>query len=293
VLEKPARYATDKAGVMPAERLSALNEALARFERETSNQVVVYVDRRLPADCSIEELAAATFRSWAIGQKDRSNGVLFLVFVDDRAMRVEVGYGLEGVIPDAIGKRITSDVVKPFFKKGDYAGGIEAGARALVSAARGEGYAGTGRTAAETIAPLPPWTLGTTFVAGFVAFLIGLVRRRKTGERVLGVLAMACSAASIAAFAGAALTGHPSLWILGGGLLAATVVLALINSIVGAAPSGSSRRSSSSGEGGGGSSSTDSSSSSGDSSSDSSSSSPSDFSGGGGDSGGGGSSDNW
>src|SRR5262245_57829415 len=149
-LEKPARYATDKAGVMPTERLSALNESLAAFERETSNQVVVYVDRRLPAGTTIEELAAATYRGWGIGQKGRSNGVLFLVFVDDRAMRVGGGYCREGAIPDAIARRITSETVRPLFKKGDYAGGIEAGTRALMAAARGEGYAGTGRTVAET-----------------------------------------------------------------------------------------------------------------------------------------------
>src|SRR5262249_56837106 len=77
-LEKPARYATDKAGVVPAARLDALNESLAAFERETSNQILVYVDRRRPPDTTLDELAAATYRSWAIGQKGRSNGVLFL-----------------------------------------------------------------------------------------------------------------------------------------------------------------------------------------------------------------------
>src|SRR6185295_9468327 len=122
VLEKPKGFVTDNAGVLPPARLRALNEELAAFERATSNQVVVYVDRRLPGGTTLEELANVTFRSWAIGQKDKSNGVLFLVFTDDRLMRIEVGYGLEGVITDARSRRITGEVVKPFFKKGDYAG---------------------------------------------------------------------------------------------------------------------------------------------------------------------------
>ena len=306
VLEKPEGYATDRAGVIPAERLAALNDSLAAFERETSNQIVVYVDRRLPEDTTLEELATDTFRRWGIGQKDRANGVLFLVFVDDRAMRVEVGYGLEGAIPDARAKRITGEVVRPLFKKGDYAGGIEAGAQALMAAARGEGHAGTGRTVAETAPPTPPlapWTLATTFVTGLVPFVIGLARRRKTGRRLPGILAMACAAAAIAAFGAAAVTGQPTLWVLGALLLGATVVLGIVNAIVGAtgaaesvgsagsarsgresAASSSYRNDSSSSS----SSSSDSSSSSGDSSSSSS-----DFSGGGGDSGGGGSSENW
>ena len=66
-------------------------------------------------------------------------------------MRVEVGYGLEGAIPDAVAKRITSDTVKPFFKRGDYAAGIEAGTNALLAAARREGFRGTG----QAIAPRP------------------------------------------------------------------------------------------------------------------------------------------
>jgi uncharacterized protein len=300
VLEKPEKYATDRAGVVPAERLVALNDSLAAFERETSNQLVVYVDRRLPEDTTLEELASETFRRWGIGQKDKANGLLFLVFVDDRAMRVEVGYGLEGVIPDARARRITSEVVKPFFKKGDFAGGIEAGAQALMAAARVEGHAGTGRTVAETPRPPPPlapWALGTTFGTGLVPLVIGLARRRKTGRRLSSILATACAAAAVAAFGAAAVTGHPTLWVLGASLLAATVVLGIVNAIAAGASGRTARPTdsprSSAASTGSDSSHTSSSPSDSSSSSSDSSSSSSDFSGGGGDSGGGGSSDNW
>ncbi|MDQ6891701.1 MAG: TPM domain-containing protein [Acidobacteriota bacterium] len=100
-LAKTTKYLDDRAGVFEQSRERALNEKLAAFERATSDQVVVVVERRLPEEISIEELANRTFRDWKIGQKGGSNGVLFLVFIDDRKMRLEVGYGLEGAIPDA------------------------------------------------------------------------------------------------------------------------------------------------------------------------------------------------
>jgi uncharacterized protein len=211
-----------------------------------------------------------------------------------------VGYGLEGAIPDARAKRITSEVVKPFFQKGDYAGGVEAGVQALLAAARGEGYAGTGRTVAETPRPPPPFSplnLAPAVLTGLVPLVLGLARRRKTGRRLPGILAMACAAAALAAFATAAVTAHPALWLVGGALLAATVVLGIVNAVVSAppAPPGIPRSRSSSPlpdfsdhESGSASSPRD-----GSSASDDSASSSSDFSGGGGDSGGGGSSDKW
>jgi uncharacterized protein len=300
-LPKPSRYATDNAGVVPADRLLALDESLAAFERETSTQIVVYVDRRRPENTTLEDLAASTYRSWGIGQHGTSNGVLFLVFVDDRAMRIEVGYGLEGAIPDAVAKRITSEVVRPLFKNGDYAGGIEAGTRALMAAARGEGFAGAGRTVAEArhaIPPFEPWALAPPFLAGLVALGVGLGRRRTRGTSVPGVLAGASAVGTLAAVVTALVTGQPALWLLAGVLFVATIALffaallrAATRTIAGTSAGSRSAGYSPSYDS---SSTSDRSSSSYDSSSsDSSSSSSSDFSGGGGDSGGGGSSDSW
>lgn len=146
---KPERYVTDHAGVIPMERASALNEKLAEFERATSNQILVYVDRNLPGDTTIEEMASEAMRQWGVGQKGKDNGVAFFVFIDAREMRIEVGYGLEGAIPDARAKRILGEIVKPKFKAGDYAGGVEDGVDAILAAARGEPYQGTGQTVAE------------------------------------------------------------------------------------------------------------------------------------------------
>jgi uncharacterized protein len=180
---KPTRYATDRAGVIPALRLEALNERLAAFERETSNQVLVYVDRRVPADTTLEEMGAAAIRAWGVGQKGRDNGVIFFVFIDQRAMRIEVGYGLEGAIPDLRAKRITSETVKPYFKRGDYAGGIEAGTEALLAAARSEGNKASPPSHDDSRLLIPLVIVGLAFVAiGFMVFIWRIASRHRRPE---------------------------------------------------------------------------------------------------------------
>jgi uncharacterized protein len=155
-------------------RLRALNERLAQFERDTSNQVLVVVERRLPADTTLEEYANAAFHAWGVGQKGRNNGVVFFAFVDDRKMRIEVGYGLEGPIPDARANQIISLKVAPFFRRGDYTGGVEAAADEMMKAARGEALQGTGRTAAEGgSGVLPTWIWGVPVIALLGAWVGG------------------------------------------------------------------------------------------------------------------------
>ena len=190
-LPKPARYVTDTAGVVPSDRAAALNEKLAAFERETSDQILVYVADRVPEGTTLEELGARSMREWGVGQKGKSNGVVFFVFPGDRKMRIEVGYGLEGAIPDARAHRITDEVVKPFFQHGDYAGGIEAGADALLSAARGEPFAGTGKTVAERRRGLKaPHPLFLAIAVGFLGFwvlmavlIVRSIRKHQPGAR--------------------------------------------------------------------------------------------------------------
>jgi uncharacterized protein len=85
-----------------------------------------------------------------VGQKGKSNGVAFFLFTGDRKMRMEVGYGLEGAIPDARAHRIDTEIIAPLLKTGDVAAALDAGADAILAAARGEPYRGTGKTASET-----------------------------------------------------------------------------------------------------------------------------------------------
>ena len=145
---KPPKYFNDFAGVVPAAKADQFNEQLASFERDTSNQIVVAVFPTLQTDSSLEDYANRVFRAWGVGQKGRNNGAVLFVFIGDRRMRIEVGYGLEGVLPDAICKRIIADEMTPRFRQRDYAGGLGAAINAMIAATRGE-YKGRGRTVAE------------------------------------------------------------------------------------------------------------------------------------------------
>lgn len=137
---KPAQYVTDHTGVLP--NRAALNEKLAAFESETSNQILVYVDQQLPPDTTIEEMGSEAMKQWGVGQKGKDNGAILFVFVADHKMRIEVGYGLESVLTDAKARNITSTVIKPAFKKGDFAGGIERGVESMLAAIREESNRG-------------------------------------------------------------------------------------------------------------------------------------------------------
>ncbi len=146
--EKPAMFVTDRADAFGPGVAEALNERLAQFERDTSNQILVWVDRRIPEGFTLEDFTVRAAQKWGAGQKETDNGAVLFVFTHDRKLRIEVGYGLEGAIPDAIARRIIDDRIVPRFRENDFGGGIEAGADALMAAARGE-YKGTGRTRAE------------------------------------------------------------------------------------------------------------------------------------------------
>jgi uncharacterized protein len=153
---KPAAYVTDKTGVLDTARVHALNEKLAQFERGTSNQVLVYVDRDLPADSTIEQFANDAMHQWGVGQKGKDNGAVLFLFTGNRKMRIEVGYGLESVLTDAKARDITSTIIKPRLKAADYDGAVEQGADAMLAVIRGEGLKGTGRTVRETRHPVSP-----------------------------------------------------------------------------------------------------------------------------------------
>src|SRR5246127_1710606 len=98
---KPAAYFNDYAGVVSKDAASRFNEQLAQFERETSNQVVVAVFPKMQSDSDIADYTQRVAQAWGVGQKERRNGVVLFVFIQDRNMFIQVGYGLEGALPDA------------------------------------------------------------------------------------------------------------------------------------------------------------------------------------------------
>jgi uncharacterized protein len=128
---------TDGAGLLPPAAEARLESALADLERETSHQIAVLTVPGLEGE-PIESFALRVAERAELGQRGLDNGILFVVALRERRARIEVGYGLEGVVPDAVAKRVLEETVFPHFRAGDMAAGIEAGALALASAARGE-----------------------------------------------------------------------------------------------------------------------------------------------------------
>ena len=104
---------------------------------------------KMQSDSSVEDYTVRVAASWKVGQAEKSNGAVLFVFLADRQTYIQVGYGLEGALPDALCKRIIEDEINPRFRNGDFDGGFRAGVAALMAAAKGE-YRGAGRTAAES-----------------------------------------------------------------------------------------------------------------------------------------------
>lgn len=133
----PEYYVTDQAGLLSPTAKARLEESLGAFERDTSNQVLVATFPDLGGD-SIEDFGIRLSERWRPGQSGRDNGAILLVSKNDRKVRIEVGYGLEGALPDAVSKSILQNEVLPRFKQGDFEGGIQAGVDAIFKATRGE-----------------------------------------------------------------------------------------------------------------------------------------------------------
>ncbi len=146
---KPEQYFNDYASLINPQTAEQLNLRLEDFERQTSNQILVAIYPNLPLDAALEDFTQDAFRAWKPGQQGRNNGAVLFVFVKDRKMRIQTGYGLEGALPDAICKRIISDELAPRFKAGDFDGGMTAAVNAMIAATRGE-YTGSGQTVAES-----------------------------------------------------------------------------------------------------------------------------------------------
>jgi uncharacterized protein len=178
----PTRYFNDYARVVSPATAERLNSMLEDFERESSSQIVVAVFPKMQSDSSIEDYTVRVARAWKAGQEQKNNGAVLFVFIQDRKMYVQVGYGLEGALPDAICKRIIEEQIAPRFKAGDFDGGLTAGVQSLIAAAKGE-YKGTGRTVNDRSGQGGGGSsaLPLLFFLGFIlfAFLVTRSQRRR------------------------------------------------------------------------------------------------------------------
>ena len=151
-IPKLLRRATDFTNTLSSSELDALEQDLARFEDSTSTQLNVVMIPTLGGG-SIEEFALRTAETNGVGQKQKDNGVLLLIAKDDRKIRIEVGYGLEGVLPDGLAGQIIRREITPYFRTGNYYAGVKAGVDAIMLATRNE-YKADKKTKANDSSPV-------------------------------------------------------------------------------------------------------------------------------------------
>ncbi|MBK8550740.1 MAG: TPM domain-containing protein [Ignavibacteria bacterium] len=131
------QYVVDETNTLSSSQLSELNTKLRNEDKATSNQIIVYLISSLDGE-SLEDVSIRLAEKNKIGKKDRNNGVLMLIVKDDRKIRIEVGYGLEGVLTDAKSSSIIRNEITPAFKSGNYFDGINKGVNAIIATVKGE-----------------------------------------------------------------------------------------------------------------------------------------------------------
>ena len=202
----------DRADVLSDATEAALTATLAAHEDSTSNQVVVLTVPSLEGEI-LEPYATGVFREWGLGQEDRDNGVLLLVAVEDRKVRIEVGYGLEGALTDATSGTIIRREIVPRFRDGDFDAGVIGGTEAILAAIAGEYDAGSGggpseMTWAERLAfGLAFGLFGPLVVGLMVTFGGGTGWTGDLGAGCLGVFGALFGAFGLGLATGSALVG--------------------------------------------------------------------------------------
>jgi uncharacterized protein len=134
---QPTGLVNDFTNTLTIEQKQQLESKLAQFEKDSSNEISVAIIKDLQGD-TIENFSEKLFKDWGVGKKGKDNGVLILIAKDDRKMRIEVGYGLEGALTDAQSNWIINDILKPAFQSNDFNKGINEASDKIIEATKGE-----------------------------------------------------------------------------------------------------------------------------------------------------------
>ena len=212
----PVARVTDQTGTLRAEQKAALEQLLQAFEARKGSQIAVLMVPTTGGE-AIEQYALRVAEQWKLGRKGVDDGALLVIAKDDRAMRIEVGYGLEGALNDATAKRIIAEVITPRFREGDFFGGISAGVDRMIKVIDGEPLPAPAKSAPQVdggVFQLLPIVL-------IVAMVVGGLLRAILG-RALGSVATGGAVGFLA-------------WILAGTLFIGVIagVLAFFFTLVG------------------------------------------------------------
>jgi uncharacterized protein len=133
----PAQWVTDRAGILSGGDVQALNDKLRAFEQRSGAQFIIYIFPSLEQE-SLEDFTVRAAERWKVGQKKYDNGLILFVFIEERKLRVEVGYGLEQTITDAYSSRVIRQTIAPHFRRGDYAAGLNAATDQIIARIEGK-----------------------------------------------------------------------------------------------------------------------------------------------------------
>lgn len=199
----------DTTGTLSPEQQATLIQKLQAFEATKGSQIAVLLVQTTQPE-TIEQYALRVAENWKIGRENTDDGAILVVALQDRALRIEVGYGLEGALTDLTSKRIIDEIIVPQFRQGDFAGGVAAGVNQMIKVIEGEPLpapvaTGTNSSSStiEDIAPL--LFMGTLFIGGFLRKAIGkLPAAMATGGLVFVVAWLFAGAVIFALLAAAA-----------------------------------------------------------------------------------------
>lgn len=183
----PTGFVNDYAGVLKVEQKQSLESKLSQFEKDSSNEISVVMIPSLQDD-TIENFAVELFKDWGIGKTGKDNGILVLIALQDRKMRIEVGYGLEGALADAQSNWIINNIMKPTFQGNDFYKGIDEAINKIISATKGEYVPSDNKTNNDDI--FEYLLIGVFALLYLLRFLAGVLGRSKTywAGGLLGVL---------------------------------------------------------------------------------------------------------
>ena len=162
----PTQWVTDTASFMSPQAASALNSKLQEYERATGHQVIVWIGMTT-GDAPIDDWAVRAFAQWKIGRKGLDDGLALFIMSQDRRLRIEVGYGLEGEVPDAVASRIINQVIGPRIQAGDPDAAVVAGIDTIMQVIGGQAL-----PAQQTRGQPTPLTMGQLILYGIIGIIL-------------------------------------------------------------------------------------------------------------------------
>ena len=172
---KPGGYVNDYAGLLSKEATYQIAGNLRAYENETSNQIIVAIFKSLEGE-SLEDFSVKLATKWKVGTKNKDNGVLLIVFKDEKKVRIEVGYGLEGALTDATSSEIIRNQIVPNFKSGNFDKGISDGVSAIINVTKDEYKASDKKTSLSSdVQGFLPFLLLLFFILPVIAYIALIV----------------------------------------------------------------------------------------------------------------------